>query len=409
MGSLLFKDVAMNENNSKWNISIKRENELYKKNNDIRSEFARDYTRILHSEAYRRLKHKTQVFFQTQNDLVCTRIEHVNHVESVSTTISQKLGLNVELTSAISIGHDLGHAPFGHEGEKVLNNIAQEYLDSDFWHERNGLRVVDSLDLIEDNNRNLRNLDLTYAVRDGIISHCGEVDDTTVIPREENIDLYEFQKGVTMPFTWEACVVKLSDKIAYVGRDIEDAKRLQFLSMKQLFLLKDIAKKYKINTINTTTIIHDLIIDVCNNSSPKYGLKISPKNSELLNEIKQYNYDNIYLNPRLDIYKQYVSLVVNSIFKILFDLYDEESTIHKIRLATHYPIICKSFSIWLAKRTTIDLRKYNWAKNIQRRSQGDKTYGDLRTKQIYALSIIDYISCMTDNFAINIFNELCRF
>lgn len=405
MDALLFKDVAMNKNNSKWSMSTKRENELYKKNNDIRSEFARDYTRILHSEAYRRLKHKTQVFFQTQNDLVCTRIEHVNHVESVSTTIAKKLGLNVELTSAISIGHDLGHAPFGHEGEKVLDEIARKYLSSCFWHEKNGLRVVDSLDLLEDNNRNLKNLNLTYAVRDGIISHCGEVDDTTVMPRKENINLYEFQKG-TMPFTWEACIVKLADKIAYVGRDIEDAKRLQLLSMKQLFSLKGIAKKYKIDTINTTTIIHDLIIDVCNNSSPENGLKISSKNSELLKDIKQYNYDNIYLNPRLNIYKKYVNLVINSIFEVLLNLYDEESTIHNIRLATHCPTICKSFSTWLAQRTSIDLRKYSWAGNIQRRSQCNKIYGNLDTKEIYALSIIDYISCMTDNFAINIFNEL---
>ena len=119
----VFTNEAMNEHNPKWKAAVHRIDELYKKKEDMRSEFERDYTRILHSESYRKLKHKTQVFFETQNDLVCTRIEHVNHVESVSTTIAKSLGLNRDLTSAIAIGHDLGHAPFGHEGETVLSDL----------------------------------------------------------------------------------------------------------------------------------------------------------------------------------------------------------------------------------------------------------------------------------------------
>jgi dGTPase len=103
-----FLNVAANESNEKCNNIFKRENSLYKREDDIRTEFGRDYTRILHSLAYRRLKHKTQVFFNTQNDHICTRIEHVNHVESVSFTIADYLGLNTELTKAIAVGHDLG-------------------------------------------------------------------------------------------------------------------------------------------------------------------------------------------------------------------------------------------------------------------------------------------------------------
>lgn len=409
MGSLQFQSVAMNEKNSKWNESIQRNTPLYMRKNDIRTEFDRDYTRILHSESYRRLKHKTQVFFETQNDLVCTRIEHVNHVESVSTTISQQLGLNTALTSAIAIGHDLGHAPFGHEGEKVLSNLANQYLNTTFWHEKNGLRVVECLDLLEDNRRNLQNLDLTYAVKDGIISHCGEVDDTQIFPRDTYISLNEFEQGKTMPFTWEACVVKLSDKIAYVGRDIEDAKRLQLLSMPQLFQLKKLAKEFNINTINTTTIIHDLIIDVCNNSSPDNGLLISSKMSELLYKIKKYNYDNIYSHPRLNIYKNYVKLLIESIFQTLLEFYDGIDTIHKIRQAKYYPNLYKNFSIWLTQRCDLDLSEYSWARNCQRRSKNIKIYGCLDTKEVYIQAIIDYISCMTDSFAVQIFNELCKF
>ena len=115
-----FLNEATNKNNIKWNNAISRESPLYSRNNDIRSEFERDFTRIIHSNAYRRLKHKTQVFYSPQNDHICTRIEHVNHVESISYTIANYLGLNTELTKAIAVAHDLGHSPFGHKGEKIF-------------------------------------------------------------------------------------------------------------------------------------------------------------------------------------------------------------------------------------------------------------------------------------------------
>ena len=115
----LFEEVAATEKKEKWTNIIKREKELYKRNNDIRSEIERVYTRIIHSTAYRRMKHKTQVFFSPENDHICTRIEHVTYVESISHTIAKYLGLNIDLTKAIATAHDLGHAPFGHEGERV--------------------------------------------------------------------------------------------------------------------------------------------------------------------------------------------------------------------------------------------------------------------------------------------------
>lgn len=118
--------------NENQDILLKRETELYKTEGDVRSDYFRDYNRILHSNAYRRLKHKTQVFFNINNDHVCTRMEHVAHVGAVSHSIAVGLGLDTELTSAISCGHDLGHAPFGHQGETVLNNILDEYLTVDY-------------------------------------------------------------------------------------------------------------------------------------------------------------------------------------------------------------------------------------------------------------------------------------
>lgn len=145
-----FKSVSATQDNPKWEELIKRANPLYSRNNDLRSEFARDYTRILHCNAYRRLKHKTQVFFSPSSDHVCTRSEHVSYVDSISNTIANYLGLNTELTKAIAISHDIGHSPFGHKGEKVLNEISLRDIGQSFWHEKNGVHFVDDIELLED-------------------------------------------------------------------------------------------------------------------------------------------------------------------------------------------------------------------------------------------------------------------
>ena len=144
------KSVSANSNNPKWENMIKREKELYSRGNDIRSEFERDYTRIIHSQAYRRMKHKTQVFFSPTDDHVCTRMEHVILVESISNTIANYLGLNTSLTKAIAMAHDIGHSPFGHQGERILSRISEVELGKKFWHERNGMEFVDKIELLED-------------------------------------------------------------------------------------------------------------------------------------------------------------------------------------------------------------------------------------------------------------------
>ena len=232
------KNVAANENNPKWNNIIKRETDLYSRGNDIRSEFERDYTRVIHSLAFRRMKHKTQVFFSPVNDHICTRMEHVILVESISHTIANYLGLNLELTKAIAIAHDIGHSPFGHQGERILSKISQRDIGRTFWHERNGMEIVDKVILLEDDKQNFKNLDLTYAVKDGIISHCGEIDENSLKPREEYINLYDYNApNEYKPYTWEGCVVKIADKIAYLGRDIQDAITLGILDehLKELY------------------------------------------------------------------------------------------------------------------------------------------------------------------------------
>lgn len=406
-----FTDYAATPKNKDWETLIKRQTTLYSRTDDIRSPFARDYTRILHSMAYRRLKHKTQVFFNIDNDHICTRMEHVAHVESVSSTIAKELGLNIELTKAISIGHDLGHAPFGHQGETVIKKLCEEHLDHSFWHEQNGLRFIDKVDLLEDNFKVLRNLNLTYAVRDGIISHCGEVNENGIVPRSIDTPIEDFNiPGKYQAVTWEGCVVKISDKIAYVGRDIEDAISLGFLDQTAQNELLKMARINQTSCLNTTVIMHNMIIDICNNSSPKKGICMSAELNKQLKDIKDFNYENIYRHKRLEPFKNYSELVITQIFDALVALYDGKYTWNSLDANRQFtPQLINSFEFWLAKYCDKDIVPTGNLKDVALKCENEKIYNQLETKEIYIQAIIDYISGMTDRFAIAVFNDLLQY
>lgn len=404
-----FESVAMNENNPDWLKAISRKDTLYSREDDIRSPFIRDYTRVLHSLAYRRLKHKTQVFYAgAGNDHICTRIEHVAHVDSVSNSIACALGLNEELTRAIAMAHDLGHAPFGHKGEHYINKLTTEYLGEDFWHEKNGVYFVDNIELLEDPQKNKKNLDLTYAVRDGIISHCGEVDQNKLKPRDFDIDLSEVQKGGKLQAsTWEGCVVKLADKIAYLGRDIEDADRLGYFDTKQLKTLKELAKKCNKDAVNTTVITHSMIIDICQNSTIEEGISLSPTMEEVLKEIKAFNYANIYCSPRLRSYEKYAQLIISSLFDTLMPYYEEMDTFKRLEEDNfHHRKFIKDFAEYLATYCNLEGPIPNWTFKFAQNLKNNKIYGRLETKEIYYRAVIDFIAGMTDNYAVDAFNQL---
>ena len=403
-----FSHVAINEDNNCKSATL-RDKELYTRSNDVRSEFERDYTRILHSLAYRRLKHKTQVFFNTQNDHICTRMEHVSHVESVSYVIAKSLGLNYELTRSIATAHDLGHAPFGHEGENVIKKILKENLNCSFWHEKNGLKVVDKLELLQDNKGNLSNLNLTYAVRDGIICHCGEVDENGIFPREDFIDLNTITNpGQVQPYTWEGCVVKISDKIAYLGRDIEDALLLKIISRDDLRYVYELGHKHGQKTVNTSVIMHELMGDLIENSSVEKGICFSHEKQNFIDSIKKFNYEKIYNNEKFNYYKKYANLVINSIFEELLKYYDKENTINNLQadIDRKYRFVLSDFKGWIIKycdESIFDTR------DLKNSLNNEKIYGTLDSEDVYKEAIIDYISCMTDAYAIKCFNELISF
>lgn len=403
-----FESVACNKNNTNWERLIERRDDLYERKGDQRTPFQRDYTRILHSQGYRRLKHKTQVFFNIENDHICTRMEHVAHVESVATEIAQNLGLDIDLVRAISLGHDIGHAPFGHQGESVLSKISEEYLGKKFWHEKNGLRFVDDVELLPDSQDYRKNLSLTYAVRDGIISHCGEIDFKSLKPREELFSLKCFNEpGEYEAATWEGCVVKVADKIAYVGRDIEDAICLGFIDSAGKEKLNKIARFYDQAALNTTVIMHSMIQDICENSNPDKGICLSETGFEKLREIKAFNYKEIYKNPRLKPFMSFSELVLNSIFEVLRDCYAKEYTFTNVlKLKRESATLSESFSKWLARYCNIDIVPEPLQKDVAIYCDNRKIYNNLETKSIYYQAIIDYLAGMTDRYAIKIFNEL---
>ena len=400
----LFEKVSATQLNPKWENMIKREDTLYARSGDVRSDFERDYTRILHCDAYKRLKHKTQVFFSPSNDHICTRIEHVNHVESISHTIATYFGLNTELTKAIAIAHDLGHSPFGHAGEKILNEISMRDIGESFWHEKNGVYLVDNIELLEDDKGKLKNLNLTYAVRDGIISHCGEIDENSLRPREEAIDLNEYtMPNEYAPYTWEGCVIKISDKISYIGRDIEDALTLKLLDIDKIQELKAILGMNPNDALNNTKIINDLVVDICQNSTPEKGICFSSEKLRLIDNIKKYNYDNIYNNPRMEASNEYFKVVINRIYKTLKNMYannQREINENFSKYQIFYPKTVSQFKDWLGKY---------WDLN-------DRADCNLNNKYIFSLNekdyykaIIEFIAGMTDNFAMDVYNEIVMF
>lgn len=384
----ILQKVSANPENPNWENIIKRQNSLYKRDNEIRSEFERDYTRVINSKSYRRLKHKTQVFFSPENDHICTRIEHVTLVESISYTIAKYFGLNTELTKAISTAHDIGHSPFGHQGEKILSKLSKDFIEKTFWHEKNGLEFVDKVELLETPDGQIQPLDLTYGVRDGIISHCGEIDENGLKPRTEYIDLYEYEHpNQYAPYTWEGCVVKIADKLSYLGRDIEDAITLGILDekLKELHEVLNLDKDVK---INNTVILNMFIKDLCENSSLENGLCFSDEKFEMLNNLKEFNYKNIYLSEKTLGSVDYFELVLNKLFWFLSRTNFGYDDMKKV-----CPVLADDFNKWIKEFFSLDINR----KHI------------IITDREFLQAVVYYIAGMTDNYAIEMYNKIISF
>ncbi|MCP3941372.1 MAG: HD domain-containing protein [Desulfobacteraceae bacterium] len=300
--------------------------------NEYRQAFSTDADRILNSLAFTRYIDKTQVFSLIKNDHLTHRVLHVQLVSRVARTIGRYLELNQDLIEAASLGHDIGHTPFGHDGELFLSKLTQEHGAGHFHH---NLQSIQFLDRIEKNGQGWN---LSLQTMDAIICHNGEAHSRKLIP-ERNRSLEDFDAMILaikaqntcdkIPMTMEGCVVRMADTISYVGRDLEDAIRLGIITRDQ------VPKECK-QTLGQTngTIVFNLVTDLIHNSLGKPFIGFSDPISNALKNLKKFNYQSIYKNPAI---KKHLSSI-EPIFKYLFEKYltDLEKEQHSSDIFTKF-------------------------------------------------------------------------
>ena len=237
-----------------------RGRELFEEPCDVRTEFMRDRDRILHSKAFRRLKDKTQVFLSPQGDHYRTRLTHTLEVSQIARTVAKGLRLNEDLVEAIALGHDLGHTPFGHAGERALNKLSPY----GFKHYEQSLRVVERLE------KNGQGLNLTWEVRDGIVNH--QMD--------------------TIPATLEGKIVRLADKIAYIHHDMDDAQRAGIISEDDIPITIRMTLGY-----TTKERLNTFVIDMINSSEGRNDICQSPEVEDAMRMLRKLMFQDVYTNP----------------------------------------------------------------------------------------------------------------
>lgn len=295
---------------------------------DIRPPYFHDIDRIIYSLAYTRYINKTQVFSDTLNDNITRRSTHVQLVSKIARTIGRALRLNEDLIEAASLGHDIGHTPFGHAGEAILNRISLRVGEGYFNH---NIQSVRKLEFLENKGSGLN---LTVQVIDAIMCHNGELELSCYKPVfktkeevfQEYYRTYQDKDANTslIPMTLEGCVVRISDIISYLGRDIEDAIRLNFLKRSEL--PKDIIQ---ITGLTNKEIVNYFINDIIKNSINKDYIAMSPEAFRCLSNLKKFNYEHIYSkvnsSKTLDKWEE----MFNKVFKSsLSDLKTHNETSH---------------------------------------------------------------------------------
>ena len=332
-----------------------------------RQNFSIDADRILHSLAYSRYIDKTQVFYLIKNDHITHRVLHVQLVSKIGRTVGRLLRLNEDLIEAIALGHDIGHTPFGHDGEKFLSQLCQQHQIGPFLHNIQGVRFLQEIE------RKGRGWNLSLQVLDGIFCHDGEIHSQALeANRKKSFDILnrEMEKKSAdpmldmWPMTLEGCVVRMADSISYVGRDIEDAIRLGLIRRNDLP-----AGCREVLGDSNGTIVYRLVEDLVANSLDKPFLCFSQKVGESLKQLKNFNQERIYRNPKV---KDQTGKV-----RIMFEL--------------------------LFNRYLNDLEKGNESSDIYREFL-DGMSPDYKAKTPPAGIVRDFIAGMTDEY----FLEQCR-
>jgi dGTPase len=252
----------------------------------LRTPFQRDRDRIVHSKTFRRLKHKTQVFIDPKGDHYRTRLTHTLETAGISRTVARALRLNEDLAEAIALGHDLGHAPFGHTGEEALDQVLSERFERNFRHNEQSLRVVEILE------REGRGLNLTEEVRDGILHHTGAGD----------------------PATLEGKIVRLVDRVAYINHDIDDAVRAGLLSSAEL-PQEEIALLGDRGSRRIDTLVHDLV----ENSADAGDIVQSEEVGRAMLDLRAFMFERVYLGPEAAAQRELAVETVRHVFDWFLD------------------------------------------------------------------------------------------
>ena len=283
-----------------------------------RQAFSMDVDRILHSLAYARYIDKTQVFYLVKNDHITHRVLHVQLVSKIARTIGRFLNLNEDLIEAIALGHDIGHTPFGHDGEGFLSEICRNHGIGYFHH---NLQSVHFLEKVE---RKGEGWNLCLQTLDGILGHDGEIhseklqpatDKTFGIMDREIAAKKNDPKRPLIPMTLEGCLVRMADTVSYIGRDIEDAIRLKLIHRSDL-------PSESVNLLGDTngTIVFNLVTDIICSSHGKPYIAFSPEVSEALKHLKSFNFEYIYMNSRIKKHTRRIK----KLFEMLFETYLED-------------------------------------------------------------------------------------
>ncbi len=285
---------------------------------DYRQAFSVDVDRILHSLAYARYIDKTQVFYLVKNDHITHRVLHVQLVSKIARTIGRFLNLNEDLIEAIALGHDIGHTPFGHDGERFLSEICRNH-DIGYFH--HNLQSVHFLEKVE---RKGEGWNLCLQTLDGILSHDGEIHNEKLLPMtdktfaamdREIITKKNDPKTALIPMTLEGCLVRMADTVSYIGRDIEDAIRLKLIHRSDL-------PRESTSLLGDTngTIVFNLVTDIICNSRGNPYIAFSPEVSEAVKQLKSFNLEHIYMNSRI---KKHIHRI-KKLFEMLFETYLED-------------------------------------------------------------------------------------
>jgi dGTPase len=288
----------------------------------LRTAFQRDRDRIIHSKAFRRLKHKTQVFFPTESDHFSTRMTHTLEVAQIGRTIARALRLNEDLVEAIALGHDLGHTPFGHIGEEVLDAIYREKLGEPFHHAQQSVRVIEFLESRFTPEGEKRGLNLTIQVIEGIENHS---------KGSQNLESLLGYPSKTS--TFEAHVVLISDRLAYLNHDVDDAIRAKIISEEEI---PD--KIVKVLGRNRSERVNTMVTSLVSASLDKPFFDMDLKVVRALDDLKDFLYEKVYKNPDVRRWETGAKVVIQKLCKfyesnpdrIGLDIYSKEETVRRI-------------------------------------------------------------------------------